>query len=277
MPPGERGYMKKSLTVLGALAVVLAITLPATASHLHRVFSKDIVNGTIRSEDIHNGTLRSWDLARGSIGSGRIADGSVRLGDLTKQSRDDLMRTADVDSVGHLLYVENGAAEIAHLTFRVRKPVALEDFDLTFFQELVYGTGSFGANVILGIDANEDGRYRADDLGWHDGLSGAKLRNDTFVELDGLAPTEVKVDAPNVPQWYTPNQAGDGFAQGTSCYATLADLASCDGGIRFDANDKVHVVRILLGGSSSWNDIAVRVTAPFVAGRFETNSRTLTP
>jgi hypothetical protein len=54
--------MRKALTVLGVVALILAITVPATASHLHRVFSEDIANGTIRSEDIHNGTIRMTDL-----------------------------------------------------------------------------------------------------------------------------------------------------------------------------------------------------------------------
>jgi hypothetical protein len=268
--------MKKSLTLLGIFVVILAITVPATASQL-RVFSRHIVDNTIRSVDVHNGSIQGVDVRRGSIGSGDIADDSIRLRDLTQEARGQLLRKFDLDSVGHLLYVEDGATEIAHLTFALNKPVALGDFELTFFQELVHGTGSFGANVILGVDADGDGSYEADDLAWHDAPAGASLGNDTFVEMDGLAPTEGKVEAQGVPQWYTPNEAGDGYAQGTSCYATLADLANCDGGIRFETSDEVHVVRLLLGGSVSWNDIAVRVTAPFLAGTFESKLKTLTP
>jgi hypothetical protein len=60
--PPEGGLMRKALTVLGVVALILAITMPATASQLRRVFSSDIANDTIRSEDIHNESIRGVDL-----------------------------------------------------------------------------------------------------------------------------------------------------------------------------------------------------------------------
>jgi hypothetical protein len=69
----------------------------------------------------------------------------------------------------------------------IRLP-ALDGFERTFFQELVHGAGSFGANVILGVDADGDGQYETDDLGWHDEFSDAALGDDTFVEMKTLTP-----------------------------------------------------------------------------------------
>jgi hypothetical protein len=50
------------------------------------------------------------------------------------------------------------------VTYTLDRPVALADLDLTFFQELVAGGGLLGARVILGIDADNDGTYEAQDL-----------------------------------------------------------------------------------------------------------------
>jgi hypothetical protein len=269
--------MKKTLTVLGVVTLVLVLTVPATASHLHRVFSKNIVNNTIRSKDIRNRTILARDIRPGAIGTGRIADRTIRVADLASSTRAALTRGADLDSVGHLLYVDDGAANITHLTYTLAQPVALADFDLTFFQELIHGSGSAGASVILGVDANGNGSYRADDLGWHLGATlhnPAELGADTFVEMDGIDPNTAKVDAPGVPQWWSPNAAGDGSDNvDPACYNTLATLlADCED-VRFEPTDRVHIVRLVLGGSSAWSDIAVRVTAPFVNGSFVTRAR----
>jgi Collagen triple helix repeat (20 copies) len=175
-------------------------------------------------------------------------------------------------SVGHLLYVEDGAQQIAHLSYTLDEPVAVGSLDeLLFFQELVHGNGGFGANVILGIDADGDGSYESDDLAYHVGdppLSPAALGDDTFAEMDALAPGQAKVEAPQVEQWYSPNQAGDGYANAPGCEYNqpLQGLVANCGVDRIDPTDEVHVIRFVLGGSSSWQDIAVRVTAPFVDG-----------
>jgi hypothetical protein len=182
-------------------------------------------------------------------------------------------------SLGQLLFVENGASQINHLSIELDEPVDLEDLtELTFFQELVHGSGSFGASVILGVDANGNGNYTADDLAWHLGStthSPAVLGADTFVEMDGINPNTAKVDAPAVAQWWSPNAAGNGFPTGgAECYNTLQTMvADCDD-VRFDPTDDVHVIRLVLGGSSSWDDVAVRATAPFIQGIATTGLRT---
>jgi hypothetical protein len=153
------------------------------------------------------------------------------------------------------------------VTFRLAEPVALSDLPkLVFFQEKIYGNGGFGASVILGVDADGDNTYEAKDVAWHLGASThdpAMLGGDTFVEMDAVDPATIKVNAKAVPQWWTPNAAGNGLGD---CYATLADLLAGCSNSRIEATDKVHVVRLILGGSSSWNDIAVRVSAPGLAG-----------
>jgi Collagen triple helix repeat (20 copies) len=173
-----------------------------------------------------------------------------------------------LSTAAHLLYVNDGNTEINHVTYALNTPVALEDLDeLTFIQRFIHRTSTFGANVILGVDADENGSYDADDLAWHIGSTHdpAVLNGDTFVELD--TPTSTMVEAPTVPQWWTPNEAGSGFpAGGGECYATLATVvASCDD-TRLDPTDKVHVVRFVLGGSSSWRNVAILVNAPYLDG-----------
>jgi hypothetical protein len=177
-----------------------------------------------------------------------------------------------MSTVGHLLYVDDGASGIAHLSYRLDTPVALQDLDLTFFQEKVHGSGSFGANVILGVDADGDGAYEADDLGWHLGASAVTpgpLDGDSFVEMDALSPGTVKIDAPAVQQWYSPTVAGNGHADGGGCEydQSLAAFAANCSTDRVQATSKVHVVRFAIGGNSAWQDLALRVTAPLIAGR----------
>jgi hypothetical protein len=176
-----------------------------------------------------------------------------------------------MSTVGHLLYVDD-ASGIAHLSYRLDTPVALQDLDLTFFQEKVHGSGSFGANVILGVDADGDGAYEADDLGWHLGASAVTpgpLDGDSFVEMDALSPGTVKIDAPAVQQWYSPTVAGNGHADGGGCEydQSLAAFAANCSTDRVQATSKVHVVRFAIGGNSAWQDLALRVTAPLIAGR----------
>jgi hypothetical protein len=180
-------------------------------------------------------------------------------------------------TLGHLIYVEDGASEIAHVTWVLDQPRALDSDELaaalTFFQLLVHGSGSFGASVLLGVDADEDGTYESDDLAWHVGSTThdpAALGDDTFVEMDAVGPGQGKVEAPNVPQWWSPNAAGDGFPSGGSeCYNTLETLVNDCDDVRFDPSDQVHLVRLMMGGSGGWSDIAMNVTAPYVEGTLE--------
>ena len=271
-------------TVLAAAVVALLLGGgTATASKL--LSGKDIRNGSLTSEDIRNGTLREGDLARavrtklnttvsGSPGQPgpqgeRGPQGPPGLAG-PQGPKGDRGEPAPVDTtVGRLLYVADGAQQIAHVTYELAEPIVLADLEqLPFIQEHVYGDGDFGANVILGVDADEDGRYEADDLGWHvDGQVGADLAGDSFVEMDARGFDTVKVEPVSSEGWYSPSHAGNAHADDPGCEydQTLGEfVANCDED-RLDPTDEVHVVRLVLGGSSSWNDIAVRVTAPMLA------------
>ena len=139
--------------------------------------------------------------------------------------------------------------------------------ELTFFQELVHGTGSFGANVVLGIDADGDGIYEAEDLAWHFGHNPTALGDDTFIAMDGVPPNVVKVDAFNVSQWWTPNVAGDGLSLTPNCtfpnLLTEIDGETCDTNVP-NTSVKVSLIRLVVGGSGSWRDIAIRVTSDMI-------------
>ena len=130
---------------------------------------------------------------------------------------------------------------LLHL-WELATPVALQDItELTFFQELIHGEGSFGANVILGVNVEGDS-YEADDLAWHIGDTQHDpdvLGADTFVSMDGANPDQAKVDAPSEPRWWTPNEAGDGHAGTGTCYATLADLVAGCTDVRFEPDSEL--------------------------------------
>ncbi|MGH2819624.1 MAG: hypothetical protein ACRDJ5_03110, partial [Actinomycetota bacterium] len=82
-----------------------------------------------------------------------------------------------------------------------------------------------------------------------------------FVEMDAVGADRTRVQAPEVSQWYSPNAAGNGFDHTDgACYSELANMvANCEN-VRFDPADEVHLIRLVLGGSGSWNDIAFRLT-----------------
>ncbi|MGH3093642.1 MAG: hypothetical protein ACRDOG_15130, partial [Gaiellaceae bacterium] len=68
--------MRKTLGVLGALAMVLAITGTATGT----------IDRLIRGSDVKNGSLTWRDIAHGSIGPGRIANRSLTWRELAPRS-----------------------------------------------------------------------------------------------------------------------------------------------------------------------------------------------
>ncbi len=242
--------------------------------------------------DIRNGGVQKGDLHGGAVGSHEVADETLGLGDLRPGAVDSLRgaqgprgpqgpqgprgpaggSSSDdaplLDTLSHLLYVEDGTRQMDTLTYRLKDPIKFEDLDLTFFQELVHegapGASAVGASVILGVDANDDGKYEAKDLAWHVGETPhdpALLKDDTFVEMDGASPSVFSVFAPDEPRWWSPNVAGDGFnTVDPNCYNTLAVLVADWADVRFDADDKIEVVRLVLGGSGAWNDVAYRLT-----------------
>jgi hypothetical protein len=260
-----RDVLRGRLRTVVVAAIVGAISTVGVAYAASKITSSDIKNGTIQLEDLSRKAKRELQGRRGPAGP---------PGPAGEQGVPGPQGPAGpvLPSVGHLLYVEDGAQQIAHLSYTLDEPVAVGSLDeLLFFQELVHGNGGFGANVILGIDADGDGSYESDDLAYHVGdppLSPAALGDDTFAEMDALAPGQAKVEAPQVEQWYSPNQAGDGYANAPGCEYNqpLQGLVANCGADRIDPADEVHVIRFVLGGSSSWQDIAVRVTAPFMDG-----------
>jgi len=291
---------------VGAAVIVGVGATGAVAAGM--VGSPQIRNQSIRAIDIKAGAVGAAELGNSSVRSAKISDGGIGIADLQPLVRDRFDDRAEVNGVrhrvaaleqqlsdgsgsslsstlGHLLYVDDGTQQMSTLTYELDKPLAFEDVDLTFFQELVHegaAASGFGANVILGVDANDDGHYDAKDLAWHVGTNPqdpALLKGDTFVEMDGLPPSETKVTAQDVAQWYTPGQAGppNAFANNAGCEynQTLVDFVNnCtastgDNGPRFDAGDKIEVIRLVLGGSSSWQDVAYRLTTLGVGGEIK--------
>jgi hypothetical protein len=166
------------------------------------------------------------------------------------------------------LHVADGTVDIAAVTISVDIPLNAIT-SLSFWQKLQTGSALYGANIILGVDANNDGTYSSDDLAWHIGSTQhapSTLGGDSFMEMDGLGVTGTwgQVNAMSVGQWWTVNVAGDGFGgAGGGCYTTLANVVNgegaCGSDVRIHPTDHVKVIKLLIGGSSSWNDLTLFV------------------
>jgi hypothetical protein len=267
---------------IGAAVVVGLGATGAVAAGM--VGSADIRDESIRAVDINDGAVASAELRGGAVGSGEIGDGEIRWADLTSFVKDESDDTEDIQGVrdrvsdldtrvttlegtepetlntlGHLLY--GSPDETTTVTYQLAEPVALSDFNLEFFQERVLGSGSYGASLVLGVDVDGSGGYESDDAAWGASHDPADLGDDTFVAMDGSNPDNVKVDARQVPQWWSPNAAGTGSNNvDASCYNTLTELIENCEDVRFSADSTVEIVRFTMGGSPAWVDEAVRFT-----------------
>ena len=160
------------------------------------------------------------------------------------------------------LYVTNGSVDWAEVSIPV--DIALKDInELSFWERVTsYTTSGWDVNVVLGIDVNGDGVFKADVAGWHvtDSHNATLLGDDSFIEMDGAsgplsAPLSwTKVNALNNPRWWTPNSTGAGLS---NLYCSFADLLTKIDNGTFDTNIlnttvKVKCVKLLIGGSGSW-------------------------
>ena len=162
------------------------------------------------------------------------------------------------------LYVTNGSVDWAEVSIPV--DIALKDInELSFWERVTsYTTSGWDVNVVLGIDVNDDGVFKADVAGWHvtDSHNATLLGGDSFIEMDGaLGPLKntslwwTKVNALTTAQWWTPNSTGDGLSK--NLYCSFADLLTKIDNGTFDTNIpnttvKVKCVKLLIGGSGSW-------------------------
>lgn len=158
------------------------------------------------------------------------------------------------------LYVEDGTQHWAEVSIPV--DIVIEDIaELTFWEYIESYTTGWDVNVVLGVDCDGDG-FEADVAGWHvpsPGHDPSKLGDDSFVEMDGTLgsnpPVEEwhEIDALGTAQWWTPNSTGDSFASFYGDFASFLDwLDTGSDDSRIDKDDTVKVIKLLIGGSSSW-------------------------
>ena len=85
------------------------------------------------------------------------------------------------------LYVKDGSVDWAEVSIPV--DIALEDINVLSFWERVtlYTTSGWDVNVVLCVDADNDGTFEADVAGWHvtDSHNATLLGGDSFIEMDG--------------------------------------------------------------------------------------------
>ena len=298
----------KSRVAAVAVGAAVVVALGSTGAWAAaKIGSDDIRVGGVAAKNIRNGSVHKGDVHRNAVGSHEVLDESLGLVDLRpgavnslrgaqgprgpqgprgqRGPKGDSGGTPLLDTLSHLLYVENGTQQMDTITYQLDDPIEFSELDLTFFQELVNAAGAsgIGANVILGVDANDDGKYEAEDLAYHVGetpQNPALLNGDTFLEMDGLPPSTFQVTAQNVAQWYTPgegNETPNPYARDAGCeynqtlmdFVTNCTASEGENGPRFDAGANIEVIRLVLGGSSSWNDVAYRLTTRSIADQVE--------
>ena len=192
---------------------------------------------------------------------------------------------SQLDSYSAKLYVLNGSQDWAGVDAAV--DITLQDINSLAFWEFIdsYNPNGFSVNVILGVDADGDGVFESDLEAWHitSPHNPSALGDDTFIEMDGVQgnPTTgvwTNTNAYNTAQWWTVNAAGNGFAgpNDANCYNTLSTVISncAVNDRRFEPTDKVKLIKILIGGSSSWNDETAYVDNVVLNGNVEINEPT---
>lgn len=161
------------------------------------------------------------------------------------------------------LYVLDGTQDWAGIDIPV--DIALQDINSLSFWELIksYNPNGYSVNVILGVDTDGDGVFESDIDAWHvpnPGHNPAVLGDDVFIEMDGVSanPTTgvwTNTDAYNTAQWWTTNTNKDGLS--SDCYETLPNIFSggcVDKPANLNPTDHVKLIKLEIGGSSSWND-----------------------
>jgi hypothetical protein len=162
------------------------------------------------------------------------------------------------------LYVLDGTKDWAGIDVEV--DIALEDITSLTFWELIKEYSlpkGWSVNVILGVDTDGDGVFESDIATWHvpnPGHNPTVLGDDVFIEMDGVSgdPTIgvwTQTDAYNTSQWWTTNANKDGLS--SDCYETLPNIFSegcTDKPATLDPTDHVKLIKLEIGGSSSWNN-----------------------
>lgn len=258
-------------TVVVAATAVIAVAGSSGAVAGALIGSRDIRDNSVRTIDVRDGSLKFKDLNQRTRlkirkKASKQALRALRLTVDDHQTQIDELRAelkrlgARIDATA-TLYVADGLHEMSILTTSPATPTRVADFTPPVFtQELVAGSGGFGANVILAVDVDGDGdapdaaAVRAYHVGdaTHAPNDPALLDGDALIAMDAVAPTRYRVDSATVNQWYATDASG-GWAPYYGAWGPISTgrLANAD----------VVSVMYTVGGSASWNDIAVEVSA----------------
>ena len=283
-------------TILAVTAAILVVS-GGTATAAKLLTGGDIRNGSLTGADVKKESIPMGDLSKGtqalirrgaavtatsnsSNPGARGANGANGAKGADGQNGQNGQNGATgatgakgdagpfMTTLGHLIHIENGGDGLTSLTYRLKQPVAIKDIDVTAFQEKVHGDGNYGASMVLGVDTDADGTYEANDEAWHFDRKGSSLNGDTFVEMSDPRIDITKMSTQGTVGWYSPDK-GDGAADNPTngCISTTQTLPdyvkNCpDHRLKADGSDKVRVVKFVLGGAPSWDDIAVRITVP---------------
>jgi hypothetical protein len=161
------------------------------------------------------------------------------------------------------LHVADGTDRVVAAV--IKTEVSLDAIQsLTFWKQLLSFATGWDPVILLGIDLNDDGKYRAKDFKWQyssPGYQANLLRNDTFVQCEAAAPPAgtdpgfVQVDVMADFACYNPAANGIGYG---SHYGSLADYGAAEiDGIPVDAT--VRVIKVVLGGSSNFVNVSALV------------------
>ena len=167
-----------------------ADAVPTALAPANSVNSASIIAGQVYQSDINPAVVNVLRTpGKDSVTGWTVKDGTITEPDLSAAVKTKLALHAKdgvdgkdgaqgiqgekgkngINAVNNLLYVTDGAKHVHSLTYKLDTPVSVKDFQTTFFQERVYGNGTTGVNVILGVDANDDGNHEGNDLKWQMG------------------------------------------------------------------------------------------------------------
>lgn len=216
-------------------------------------------------------------LSLGLLPAVTSADPSIELSHVGDGTAEISIATAHSPTHSVKLYVKDGSVDWAEVSIPVN--ITLKNISELKFWEYIasYGPATTGAdgwsvNVVLGVDADDDGVFEADVAEWHVGTNSwtlAALNGDTFVEMDGAFGNPAKgvwteTDALSIAQWWTPDSSGAGFAKSDTypwtfydSFANLINIFIPDSNqtsLIPDANARVLCVKLQIGGSANWQD-----------------------
>ena len=242
-----------SLILIGLLAAAAAIGTYAWFSST-RTMNPGFYTAHL---DLELNAREDWGTVLGNMAPG---ENGVQIFDLKSHGTTASYSELEISYEAPCLCVSNGTTEWAEVSIPV--DIALEDItQLSFLKKVVQGycgwstayPSGWNPNVILAIDADNDGDFDGDLLGYHFGTG---IKSDAFVEGEcpvGLTAYDtdfVLLGAISEMAWWGADVNG---LLVDAPYGPLSGFQTQSWG-EINPTDHVKFIKIVIGGSGSWMD-----------------------